>query len=64
MYELSWFLPSLFPIFGLALEGGESFKLGEVFREFPMYLCGGHIKKKSVNIPPRKEEEEKIMPIP
>lgn len=45
MYELSWFLPSLFPIFGLALEGGESFKLGEVFREFPMYLCGGHIKK-------------------
>jgi hypothetical protein len=48
-------VPSLFPIFGLDLEGGKSFKLGEELREFPMYLCGGHII--SVNIPHRKEEK-------
>ncbi len=48
-------VPSLFPIFGLDLEGGKSSKLGEVLREFPMHLCAGHII--CVNIPPRKEEE-------
>jgi hypothetical protein len=48
-------VPSLFPIFGLDLDGGKSFKLGEVLREFPMYPCGGHII--SVNIPRRKEEK-------